>query len=258
MEKRIVALQDSLGKLINAGGSDSSAAGYERKNALRRELAAAEEIKKNISGKRMKSDWHLVLGLVFSPSADLHATNSMLTRSFRYYSYSSPDNGTLYRDTVINSEGQESYVRLPMSAGLGFSLLKGNRWLFCADYSFQQWSKFSFLGAPDSLKNSWKATAGIQFTPNDRAIKSYWKLVQYRVGFHYEKGFLNFNGRNINEAGLSAGFGLPIRKAGSLLHLTLEAGKRGTTQEKLVQERYLKFTLGFTINDRWFVKPKYD
>jgi hypothetical protein len=110
----------------------------------------------------------------------------------------------------------------------------------------------------DSLKDSWKASAGIQWTPNDRAAKSYFKIMQYRIGFHYEKGFLHLNGKDIDDMGVSAGLALPIRKAGTVLHFTFEAGKRGTIEKELIQEKYLKFTFGFTINDRWFVKPKYD
>lgn len=258
MEKQLALLQDSLSNIISKNSADTSAENYALKNQLAQEIATVKINKNNIVVKKAKSDWHLVLGIVASPTSDLHATNSILSRSFRYYSYANPDNGIIYRDTIENKTGSGDRVRLPLSAGIGFSLLKGNRWLFCADYSLQQWSDFSFLGAKDSLQDSWKVTAGIQFTPNDRAIKSYYKLIQYRIGFHYEQGFLKLNGQNINDMGVTAGFGLPIRKAGTILHLSLDAGKRGTTLENLIQERYLKFTIGFTINDRWFVKPKYD
>jgi hypothetical protein len=40
--------------------------------------------------------------------------------------------------------------------------------------------------------------------------------------------------------------------------LTLEGGNRGTKKDNLVLEKYIKITLGFTINDRWFIKQKYD
>ena len=65
-------------------------------------------------------------------------------------------------------------------------------------------------------------------------------------------------GINISEIGLSAGFSMPVRKAGSYIHLALEGGRRGTTKNDLIEERYFKMTVGFTINDRWFIKSKYD
>jgi hypothetical protein len=82
--------------------------------------------------------------------------------------------------------------------------------------------------------------------------------MQYRIGFHYEQTYLKLNGRNINDIGFSAGIGMPIRRAGTMLNFTLEAGQRGTTQDNLIRERYLKLTFGLTVNDLWFVKSKYD
>jgi hypothetical protein len=256
-EKKIILLEDSLGKLISES-SDTTQQTYLTKNQLRQEIATTKMLRDSVVVKKVKSDWHLVLGITGAPAANLRARNSTLVNSFRYFIPGQPELGLLVRDTVLNTEGEPGNVRLPLSLGFGFSLLKGSRWLFCADYSLQQWSDFSFLGTADSLNDSWKVSAGIQFTPNDRAIKSYWKLMQYRVGFHYEKGFLNLNNNDINEMGVSLGFGLPIRKAGTFLHFTFEAGNRGTTDNNLILERYLKFTLGLTINDRWFVKPKLD
>lgn len=258
LEKKIVSLQDSLSGLISAASSDSSGASYDLKNELTKEIANAELQKNSVVTRRVKSEWNLVLGLVASPAANLHARNSTLINSFRYYNYASPDLGLFVRDTILSTEGESGKVRLPFSTGFGFSLQKGTQWLFCADYTFQKWSDFSFLGASDSLTNSWKVTAGIQLTPNDRSVKSYLKIMQYRIGFHYEQTYLNMRGNNINDIGVSAGFGMPIRKAGTILHFTFEGGKRGTMADNLVQERYLKFTFGFTINDRWFIRPKYD
>ena len=198
------------------------------------------------------------VGLVASPTADLHARNSTLVNTFRYKFFGTPESLIFVRDTILQTNGDESFVRIPFSSGFGFSLSKGSKWLFCSDFTIQQWSNFSFLGIKDSLIDSWKVSAGIQFTPNDRALKSYWKNVQYRIGFHYDSGYLKFRGNKINDIGLSAGFGLPVRKAGTLLNFTIEAGKKGTLENNLILERYLKFTFGFTISDLWFLKAKYD
>ncbi len=257
-EKKICALQDSLAKLINDNRSDTTSEKYELKNKLTGEIALAQQIKESIVTKKVKSDWHLVLGLVATPATNLTARNSTIVKSFRYFQYQNPESGTLVKDTILNIESEQGDIHLPFGAGFGLSLRKGSRWLFCADYSLQNWSNFSFLGQQDSLVNSWKVSAGIQYTPDDRSVKSYWKIMQYRLGFHYDRGFIKLNGTNISEIGLSAGFALPVRKAGTVLHFTFEGGNRGTTGNNLVLERFLKFTIGFTINDKWFMKPKYD
>ena len=256
LEKQIDELQDSLDAVL--AQKDTTSEGYQIKNELSKQIAEAKFIRKHVVDRRVKSDWHLRLGITGSPTADLRARNSILAHSFTYFTYTLPDQGTYEKDTILNISGERGTVRIPFSAGFGFSLLKGSRWIFCGDYTYQQWSDFSFLGEPDSLVDSWRASVGVQFTPNDRAIKPYWSLINYRAGFHYEKTSLELNGHNISEMGASIGFGLPIRKAGTMLHFTFEGGKRGTIKSGLIQERYLKFTFGFTINDRWFVKPKYD
>ena len=144
------------------------------------------------------------------------------------------------------------------SVGAGFALRKGSKWLFGSDFRIQEWEKYSYFGSSDSLGNSFRTSVGIQFVPNERALKSYWKTIQYRAGFHYEKSFLKINGEQLNEMGASIGVSLPIRRAGTSMHFSAEVGKRGTTNNGLIEERYLRFTLGFTINDHWFIKTKYD
>jgi hypothetical protein len=58
--------------------------------------------------------------------------------------------------------------------------------------------------------------------------------------------------------GVSVGFGLPIKRAATMIHFSVEAGKRGTTSGNLIEENYFKCSVGFTLNDRWFVKQKFD
>ena len=258
LENKISLLEASLNILIQKNVGDTSQETYTKKNQLAQEIAAATLVKENVVDKKAKTDWHLILGLVASPTADLNATNSSIINSFRYKYYNTPDVLVIVRDTVFQTVGQKSFVRLPFSAGFGFSLFKGSQWLFCSDFSIQQWSNFSFLGAEDSLVDNWKITAGIQFTPNERALRSYSKIIQYRLGFHYDSGYLKFNGTKISDIGISAGFGLPVRKAGAALNLTFEVGRRGTIENNLILEQYFKFTIGFTISDRWFLKSKYD
>jgi hypothetical protein len=258
LEKKIGILESSLKNYISNNIGNTSPETYEKKNELTREIAEAKLMKENVVRKKVKSDWRLVFGLIASPQMDLHATNTSLINSFKSKYLGSSAEVSVIRDTIEYKKGDKSYVRLPLSLGAGFSLQKSNKLLFCGDFRFQQWSKFSFLGAPDSLVDSWKVSGGIQYIPNDRAIKSYLQTVHYRVGFHYDHGYLKLNGTNITDIGASIGFGLPIRKAGTLLNFTLEGGNQGTTKNNLLLEKYFRIMIGFTINDRWFIKTKYE
>ncbi len=254
LEKKITQLEASLERLLDI---KDSAVGYEQKNALRQELAMAKFQKDSVVVRRKKSEWRMVLGLVGSPVSNLNGNNSYLVNSFRYFSYANPNLGTLYRDTVVNSS-LKGDIRIPLSLGAGVSFVKGTKWIIASDFTYQQWSDFTYFGVDDSLQNSWRVSTGLQYTPNDRAIKAYHKTMHYRIGFHYEKGYLYLNDKNINDIGVSLGLALPIRKGSTYLHFTAEAGRRGTTANDLIEENYMKFTFGFTINDKWFIRPKYD
>ncbi len=253
--------KDSLNKLDDLISAQQDATEKSILLSQRSSLDSLMQVQKNsralVKNRLTKSDWDLTFGLTFAPATDLRAHQSIIAYNFKYRDPSTREE-VIIRDTTFNEDGLKGNVRLPMSAGFGFALKKGNRWLFGSDFSMQQWSDFTSFGQADSLVDSWKVSLGGQFTPNDRAIKSYWKQIQYRAGFHYAKSFLELNGTHLDEMGVSLGFGFPIRRAGTTVQFTAEAGKRGTTQNNLIEEKYLRFTLGFSLNDRWFIKPKYD
>ncbi len=252
-DRRIATLSDSLNIVL---ANDVAGTNYELKNSINQEIAQAKDIQKKILVRKKKSEWSLLLGATASPTANLHGRETRVVSNFRYFD--SQATQTLIRDTILYKVGEKGNVVLPFTAGVGFTLRKGNRLQFGADFSVQQWSKFEYLNRGDSLYDSWKVAVGGQFIPNDRAVSGYRNFVAYRFGFHYEQTYLNVGDSKINEIGVSLGFGLPIRKAGTYVHLAIEANQRGSTKVNPIEERYLKFTLGFTINDRWFIKPKYD
>jgi hypothetical protein len=255
VDKKLSSIYDSLEVLKNLEKTSP-----EQKNSLdfsiqslNEEYTKSEAIKKNIVDRKAKSDWSLTLGLTGSPKTSLSATRSVLAETFLYSAFET----VVLRDTVVNEE-EKGKIILPFNAGFGAMFKKGNRWLIGSDFSLQNWKDYSGFNENDSLANSWRVSAGFQFTPNERAIKSYWKTVQYRFGFHYEQTYLQLHDNQLNEYGLSIGFGLPVKRSAAMLHLSGEVGRRGTVSGNLIEENYLKLSIGFTLNDRWFIKPKFD
>ena len=99
---------------------------------------------------------------------------------------------------------------------------------------------------------------GGYFIPNYNSFSNYAKRIVYRGGLRYEKTGLVVNGESINDMGVTVGFGLPITGVFSNVNLGLELGKKGTTKANLVEENYSKFSVGFSLNDKWFVKSKFN
>ena len=62
---------------------------------------------------------------------------------------------------------------------------------------------------------------------------------------------------------LSFGLGLPLANALTTrafykVNFTTEIGKRGTMQANALQENFINLRLGFTLNDMWFRRFKFD
>jgi hypothetical protein len=94
-------------------------------------------------------------------------------------------------------------------------------------------------------------------------LNSYLALIDYRLGFIYEDTYLNINNVDIKRYAVTFGFGIPLPhdRASSAFYkvnFSAEVGKRGTLEGGLVQENYVNLHLGFTLNDRWFQRFKFE
>ena len=64
------------------------------------------------------------------------------------------------------------------------------------------------------------------------------------------------NDKAIANTGITFGVGLPV--AGfSNVNMGFEFGKLGRG-ESLIEENYFNIRIGFSLNDRWFIKRKYN
>jgi hypothetical protein len=68
---------------------------------------------------------------------------------------------------------------------------------------------------------------------------------------------LDLQGKHIQEVGISFGLGLPIKKSKSMINLSASFGKTGTTLNGLIQENFVRFTIGVNVFENWFFKSKY-
>jgi hypothetical protein len=163
-------------------------------------------------------------------------------------------------DTLSHSEGNQG-LTLPLSIGGGFTYNYKNKIIFGADVYHQKWSDVTFSGSNASdmnMTNSTRYSSGIEITPDEFSIRSYWSRVQYRAGCYYENSYITINGQQINGYGVTLGIGLPFSRALSTLNLSAELGRLGTTDNNLIRETYAKFTLHLLLHDRWFIKRKFE
>jgi len=197
------------------------------------------------------------IGATYGLGSDLNAKTSNLIRTFT----GNIDFGTI-KDTVLNVEDQKNIVQLPSSIGAGLSLQKVNKWTIVVDYKLTTWDQVDPIENSSAQYNSNHTLAGgFEYIPQYNAFNHYFKRVKYRFGARYSTGYLTVNNQAINEYGITFGLTLPIKRTDTAipgLNLGVEYGRRGKAEIGLVQEKFVNFNIGITINDRWFIKRKYD
>ena len=218
----------------------------------------------SLRGRDLKDNVKIMMGATFSAQTNVNARIDTLTYSY-YYGSSGEE---VLKDTIHLTTDSKGKITFPLSFGFGLGFRKGDKWLAVADFAIQNWSSYEAFNQSQNLKNSMRISAGVQYTPNSRyssksLMDGYYKRIQYRIGGRYAKTALELKNTQLNEYAVTIGAGLPVGRNFllqnfSMVNVGLELGQRGTTSNGLIQESFMKVSVGFTINDRWFVKPKID
>lgn len=209
--------------------------------------------------KTFNSTYALTIGYGGTISTDLTSkTDRLVTRTS---SSIKDDTENLPLDTVARFNGLKEQVTLPMKHHLGFTLIKGNKWMIGADAHYTLWSKFNDPSQSAILKDGYGFAAGAQWTPDISSIKRL-DRIDYRIGLNYDKSFIHLNNQDIHQYGVTFGVGVPLTSLYGLtfykVNVAVELGQMGTTQNQLVRSRYANLSLGFTLSDRWFRRHSYD
>ncbi|MBS1501203.1 MAG: hypothetical protein JST32_04025 [Bacteroidetes bacterium] len=203
---------------------------------------------------------HFVLGYSASVGNRLNEQSGYIVS--QYY-YDQSGNQQVAADSIINTQNPNAKLQLPRINRFGISFQKDNSFLVGADFSMGNWSDLSIAGVNAGLQNNKIFNIGGQITPNANALSNYLALWDYRLGFIYEKTYLNVNNVNLNRYAVTFGLGIPLPhdRASSAFYkvnFSAEIGRRGTLTSDLIQERYVNFHLAFLLNDRWFQRFKFE
>ncbi|MBV7528466.1 hypothetical protein [Chitinophaga sp. sic0106] len=210
---------------------------------------------------KLSKDLDLQLGASGSLNQNMSARRAQLHESVIYDASS---NNFTNQDTVLYTKGAKGTVVYPTEFGGGFMLRKADKWQVGADFNTTSWQdNFKVFGTPDpETQNSYKMSVGGQFVPNLNALSGYWNRVAYRLGAYYGKDYIYLKEKDMPLFGATIGAGLPVRRLPysnqySMLNLALEIAHRGNSETALKETVY-RFSIGFTLSDRWFIKRKYD
>ncbi len=202
---------------------------------------------------------HLTLGYSGSAGTSLNSAYSYIVSQFTYDANGVANVAT---DTLKNEQNPKSKIKLPQINHFGISFQSDLKFLIGADYSIGNWSNLTFGGVNQGLQNSKTLNVGGQFTPNANALNNYFARTDYRLGFIYEDTYYNVNNTGIKSKAITFGFGFPLapnnQTAFYKINFSAELGQTGTVQNGLVRENYINLHLGFTLNDKWFIRYKFE
>jgi hypothetical protein len=209
---------------------------------------------------RMNSKTSLVFGYSGSAASKIGSTrNQYITQ----YTLDANGGENPALDTLFVTEGAKTNLKLPLIHNFGVTLQKNDNWLIGIDYRMGSWSGLTINGVNQNLQDTYGFSVGGQIIPDFSSINNYFKKVEYRLGFSYDKTYIQMKNQDIKQMAITMGLGLPLssyaRGAIYKANFAAEFGKRGTVSNGLLQERYVTLHLGFTLNDgSWFRRFKFD
>jgi len=221
----------------------------------------------------LKNNLEMNFGATYANQINLNAVQSSLNYSFIY-------NGSGIEvpvDTLSAFIDQKGKISLPSRYGVGVSIGKKHpdwqsyAWMINGEITTTQWSNYrNFNGDNDGLQNAWRISAGAYFVPQyafakQKRSKSYFSLIEYRMGGFYERTQLNLDNQPVLNYGATAGFGFPIafrnlapgEKKSTMINFGIVVGNKGNGQPDQLNERYANLIFGLTLGDQWFQKFKY-
>ncbi len=206
---------------------------------------------------------HLVLGYSAQANTSLNSTNTYIVSQF---TFASDGTQNVAADTLINNQQAKTKIQLPQINHFGISFQNDGHFLVGADYTMGHWSALTIDGVNQGLRDSKTFNVGGQFSPNPTALNNYFARANYQLGFKYDESYLYLNNTNIKSYALTFGMGFPLAPGNVgnsfyKINFAAELGQTGTlgnTQNPLVKEKYITLHLNFVVNDRWFMKYKFE
>lgn len=220
--------------------------------------------------QRVSSKMTYSIGASYSIGTKLNATREDFFGTYTNFSATE-----VVQDTLQYFADNEGKVTIPSALSLGASVNFNKNLDLSVQYNRQDWSNFDEAfdqqSSTDTLATSSSFAVGVRYRPTDVfATAKFYERIEYRVGFKTGNTSLQFNNNQLTEFGTSFGLGIPLRKSAtsknefrslSMLNIGVETGRRGNTDNGLIQESFTTVYFGISImpqvQNRWFVKRKF-
>src|SRR5690606_39015918 len=118
--------------------------------------------------------------------------------SLRTFGNSSDIDENIGLDTPLFVDLGRRDIVMPMQHKVGFSFTKRNNWLIGADFNYGKWSDYKEGDISSGFEDSYGFAVGGNITP-DYTSNKYLNVVDYRIGFRYDKTHLLIEDQQIKD-----------------------------------------------------------
>ena len=171
-------------------------------------------------------------------------------------------------------------IDFPSQIAAGVSYTHGTKWTVALDYTLQKWAdakfpqeieiesrdnsgnlikKTDYVSKTGLLKDCHKINAGLEYCQNPEG-RSFMSRIRYRLGAGYSTPYIKVGSKDgPSQLSVSAGVGIPIVNAinnRSMLNVSAQWVRNDASG--LIRENSFRINVGFTFNERWFAKWKFE
>ena len=191
--------------------------------------------------------WSFSIGGIYSQKSDLLASYNKQVLA--------ADSSTLQNEQLTNT-----YLTLPNSYGAGISVTHNDKYTWVADYRYSDWSavgrKNAYPGQGYTIASSERGSIGFEISKKRNFYNNRVELSYLQTGLYYGNSYLQINGKQIKDMGITAGFGVNSLKSPLAYSIVFQYGIKGTTANNLIRENYANVTFVINYGAIWYTKGK--
>ena len=190
-------------------------------------------------------NWKLGIGGKFAAKTRLDSEQSELVT----------EGDTKIREDELVKRGR---FTLPATYDIGIALTSKGKTTYAVDYTFENWGEIGAKGRNWALINGHRLSAGFQISNFVEQWQMKFEKSYFQAGVFAGRSYLRIRNTPIDELGVSLGYGSYM--TGRLAYgISMEVGRRGTTDKSLIRENYVQATLRLSYREFLFSKGrKYD
>jgi hypothetical protein len=147
---------------------------------------------------------------------------------------------------------------MPLEIGVGVSKRFKNVLNVTLDYEKSLWNDTKQSELYGDFVNQDRFALGFAYFNPKKNFRKYWDRIQYFAGANFDTGYLEIDGKRVNNASVSVGVNLPIENTFSALNISYSYGQKGTVSNNLIKENYHKISINLSLDGIWFVKRKFE